>query len=108
MTWTATPMSRERYSVGERGTTSGASSPRPWECWASGYYGLMSTSERPSRRPFRLKRNGNGTGEEDTRGRRKPASKKVTSQSDVHGVGEAEARQRRPEGPIHTREATDG
>ena len=67
----------------------------------------MPRSDAEPRRPFRLKRNGNGTGEEDTRGRRKPASKKVASQSDVHGVGEAEVRQRRPEGPIHTREATD-
>ena len=68
----------------------------------------MPPSDAEPRRLFRLKRNGNGTGEEDTRGRRKPASKKATSQSDVRGVGEAEARQRRPEGPIHTREATDG
>ena len=67
----------------------------------------MPPSETEPRRPFRLKRNGNGTGEEDTRGRRKPASKKVAPKSHVHGVGEAEVRQR-PEGHIHTREATDG
>lgn len=66
----------------------------------------MPPSETGPRRASRLKRNGNGTGEEDTRGRRKPASKKGTSPRDVRGVGEAEVR-RRPEGPIHTREATD-
>ena len=66
----------------------------------------MPPSEAEPRRPFRLKRNGNGTGEEDTRGRRKPA-KAETSRDRIHGVGEPEARQRQPEGPIHTREATD-
>ena len=80
--------------------------PRRW--WASRYSGPMPPSEAESPRLSRLKRNGNGTGEEETRGRRKPASKKVVSQSDVQGVGEAEVRQRRSEGPIHTREATDG
>ena len=72
------------------------------------YSGPMPPSEAEPHRSLRPKHNGNGTGEEDTRGRRKPASKKATSQSHVHGVGEAEARSRDPEGPIHTREATDG
>ena len=80
---------------------------RAWQWLASRYSGLMSPSEAEPRRPFRLKLNGNGTGEEDTRGRRKPATKKVTSQSHVHGVGEVEVRQRSPEGRIHTREAKD-
>ena len=48
----------------------------------------MPPSEAEPRRTSRLKRNGNGTGEEETRGRRKPASESEMMRDDPDGVGE--------------------